>query len=194
MRKEPIMRTTKSLRLRLLAALTGVSACGALLLVAAGSASATPTYAAAHASHAAKEHLSKITESRSQVRKPAKITFGDGSCETNTVFGLVLKGDYRAVGNAYTFDCVDAAACSQAAVVQIATPADPGDFMTLVSGPVKLGCAERDESIAVSTICHYHKGVDFEYRTEGIYTVVWTDGDVTLKVFYSPHIITGWAC
>jgi hypothetical protein len=94
------MRTTKSLRLRLLAALTGVSACGALLLVAAGSASATPTYAAAHASHAAKEHLSKITESRSQVRKPAKITFGDGSCETNTVFGLVLKGDYRAVGNA----------------------------------------------------------------------------------------------
>jgi hypothetical protein len=188
-----LMRSTSSLRLRLLAALTGMSACGALMLVAAGSANATPTSTAAHASHAPRETVSTITNRHSHGPRPA-ISGGDGSCETNTVFGLVLKGNYRATGNAYTFDCIDAAACSQTAVIQYASPQSPGDFVTLVDGPITDGCAKADESIAVSAVCKLFKGEDWEYRTAGIYSVVWADGDLSQAVYYSPVFTTQWAC
>jgi hypothetical protein len=64
---------------------------------------------------------------------------------------------------------------------------------TLVDGPVKNGCAKKDESIAVSAVCKIFRHENFEYRTKGIYTVVWADGDITVRVLLAP-VVSFWAC
>jgi len=115
-----------------------------------------------------------------QLTVPRDLIGGGGGdeCTAGQTLGF-NSGNVTLTGSAYTYNCVGAAACSQHAAIQIFDPKDPSiGWTTTKEGIQTSGCTKGHASVAVKTNCT-KSSQQWDYRTQGIYTIVWDNGDVT---------------
>jgi hypothetical protein len=140
-------------------------------------------------------HEVKITETNQPVslRKPnTSVQEGGGICyvDENVTFDYATE---NLNGRAWLFNCTGEAACSAHALTQV-YDSYAQDWQTVEGGAVTSGCSESDASRAGPTPCLSIKTQDV-YRTRGIYTVVWADGDTSEGgPFYSGTTGLSWLC
>jgi len=134
---------------------------------------------------------------RSEVAPIARAPIGGGGggvCNVAIKNPSVNLRPETVSGSATIIGCVGAAACSEFAQLQEESPTNPGNWFVVASGNRASGCSPGNGSIVVKR-CTSTAHVFHTYRTQGIFSVVWDDGQVTGGVvFYSNNSVLQWAC
>jgi hypothetical protein len=141
-------------------------------------------------------HIERLTVPGAARAKPNTIAGGGGTCATSeeTTFTKNTYPHGTLVGKAWTSDCTGASSCHQLATLQIYDIKDPAlGWSNVDSGVTTTGCSFAHRSVASASCTS--TTTPWDYRTRGIFTVLWDNGSMSGPVdLYSGAQGDNYAC